>query len=302
MSVDYPLVRRIPPPNRPPPPPPRPRRLPRHAEEKVRLTKAGVAEDEAHGAEHLEGIPHEHLRQEHEEHARRHSDAMELGPDSEAEAREKKAEKEESLAEAQRGDQDNQHNRETVKQTQRSTGDSTKPEDQGVTDTLGNLKKKDEFQNSLFRTPKKDLGADKLNASRLAPTEAANAAAQTSEAAREAAERAMKSGKPPDAFALLNQSQPHGVFFKEDSEREGDGAEEDPELAAAVDETLRLLFGVRGIIRVGPGRNQADEPVIVIVVGQGFGEAQLKVIPEKVGRFPTLLAVPFEVLPLKRER
>ena len=243
------------------------------------------------------------MRHEHEEHARRHADAMDLGPDSQAEAQEKKAEKEEALAEAQRNDQDNQQNREPVKQTQKSHGDSTKPEEQQASgDTKGTLKKKDDFQNSLFQGAKKDFGAEKLNASRLGATEAANTATQTSEAVREAAERAMKSGTPPDAFALLNQSQPHGVFFREDSEREGDGPEEDPELAAAVDETLRLLFGVRGIIRISPGRNQADEPVIVIVVGQGFGEAQLKVIPEKVRRFPTLLAVPFEVLPLKRER
>jgi hypothetical protein len=128
-------------------------------------------------------------------------------------------------------------------------------------------------------------------------------AAKTIEAAQEAAERQLKSGKPPDAFTLLNAAQPHGVFFKEDYEREGTTeGKEDPELAAAVEETIGKMFGVKGILRVGPGRNQADEPVVVIVVAQGFGEASMRQVPEMAGRFPTLTALPFDVLPLKKER
>ena len=42
--------------------------------------------------------------------------------------------------------------------------------------------------------------------------------------------------------------------------------------------------------------------MIIIVVGQGFGEGSLRAIPEKVQKFTTLLALPFDVLPLKKER
>lgn len=108
------------------------------------------------------------------------------------------------------------------------------------------------------------------------------------------------SNRPPDAFQLLHQAQEKGVYFKEDSASGGE--REDPELAAAVEEAIRLLFGVRGILRVGPGKNMENEPVVVVVATQGFGEAALKVVPQTVHRFPTLLAIPFDLLPLKKER
>jgi hypothetical protein len=108
------------------------------------------------------------------------------------------------------------------------------------------------------------------------------------------------SNRPPDAFQLLHQAQEKGVYFKEDGM--GSGEREDPELAAAVEEAIRLLFGVRGILRVGPGKNMENEPVVVVVATQGFGEAAMKVVPPSVHRFPTLLAIPFDLLPLKKER
>ena len=116
-------------------------------------------------------------------------------------------------------------------------------------------------------------------------------------------EAALKHPKQPDAFTLLHQAKDKGVYFKED-EAGAAMAEstEDPELAAAVEEAIRLLFGVKGVMRVGAGRNEADEPVVVVVANQGFGEGSLSVVPEKVHRFPTLLALPYDLLPLKKER
>lgn len=110
-------------------------------------------------------------------------------------------------------------------------------------------------------------------------------------------------GKPPDAMSLLHAAQDAGVYFREDAHQEGHAEDkEDPELAAAVEETIRLLFGVRGIHRVGPGKNDAGEPVVVVVASRGFGEASLRSIPPMVHRFPTLLALPYDLLPLRRER
>jgi hypothetical protein len=114
---------------------------------------------------------------------------------------------------------------------------------------------------------------------------------------------APRADKPPDAMTFLHGAKEPGVFFNEDAQREGHTEEEDdPELAAAVEETIRVLFGVRGIHRVGPGRNEAGEPVVLVVANRGFGEAAMKAVPEKVHRFPTLLALPYELLPLRRER
>jgi hypothetical protein len=109
--------------------------------------------------------------------------------------------------------------------------------------------------------------------------------------------------RPPDAFALLREAKDRGVLFKEDWDREGHSEDQDdPELAAAVEEVISRLFGKAGILRVGPGRNDKDEPVVVVVATHGFSEASLAAIPERVGRFFTLLALSFELLPLRRER
>ncbi len=112
--------------------------------------------------------------------------------------------------------------------------------------------------------------------------------------------------RPPafgEAMAALHQAQKRGVFFREDGRgsRPEDGGE-DPELAAAVEECIRLLFGVPGIHRVGPGLNEAGEPVILVVASRGFTSASLSAVPQRVHRFATLLALPFDLLPLRRER
>lgn len=114
---------------------------------------------------------------------------------------------------------------------------------------------------------------------------------------------ALRPEKPPDAWSLLREAKEAGVFFNEESMREGHTEEgEDPELAAAVEETIRLLFGVRGILRVGAGKNDRAESIVVVVASHGFSDASLASVPEKVHRFSTVVAIPFELLPLRRDR
>lgn len=109
--------------------------------------------------------------------------------------------------------------------------------------------------------------------------------------------------RPPDAFALLKDAKEKGILFVEDALAEGHSEDhEDPELAAAVEECIARCFGVRGILRIGPGHNDKNEPIIVVATTHGFSDASLAKVPEKVHRFATLIAIPFDLLPLKRER
>ncbi|MBK7865263.1 MAG: hypothetical protein IPJ65_43020 [Archangiaceae bacterium] len=300
-------MHRVPPSNRPPsnrPPPPaanaRAPRKPKHVEEKARINKKGISEEETVGE--VAGAEPRDVH-EQEETAHQHAEVMGWTTESHGEAVDRKEEAEERLEEAQRDQQD-----EKEQDAQDPRQQATRPERlTQKQQPLGTPSKKDEFLKAQAEaraqagTPQpkikhSDVGSQRLGAQTVS-------AAKTTDAVREAAERQARSGKPPDAFTLLNQAQPHGVFFKEDYEREGHSEEqEDPELRAAVEECIRLMFGVRGIVRVGSGRNQADEPVVVIVVGQGFGETSMRAVPEKVHRFSTLLALPFDVLPLKKER
>ncbi len=110
-------------------------------------------------------------------------------------------------------------------------------------------------------------------------------------------------GKPADAFQILHAAQDPGVFFKEDGRSGGVAMEGvDPELAEAVREARALLEPVPGIDRIFPGKNDENASIVVVVVKQGFGEAQLKLVPETVRKFETVVAIPYDLLPLKRER
>ena len=109
--------------------------------------------------------------------------------------------------------------------------------------------------------------------------------------------------RPPDAFALLREARDKGILFVEDALAEGHSEDqEDPELRIAVEECIRLCFGLRGILRIGPGHNEKNEAIIVVATTHGFTDASLAQVPEKVHRFATLIAIPFDLLPLKRER
>ena len=105
------------------------------------------------------------------------------------------------------------------------------------------------------------------------------------------------------AMQALTSAKDAGVYFREEGHEDGRAPEEseDPELAAAVEECIRLLFGVRGILRVGPGTNDKGEPVIVITPHRGFTHSSMRAIPERVHRFKTLVALPYDLLPLRRE-
>lgn len=142
------------------------------------------------------------------------------------------------------------------------------------------------------------------SASKLQPV-----GSQISASRLQAVQKAMLSGqsatneRPPDAFALLKDAREKGVLFVEDALADGHSEDqEDPELAAAVEECIAQCFGVRGILRIGPGHNDKNEPIIVVATTHGFSEASLAKVPEKVHRFATLIAIPFDLLPLKRER
>ncbi|HLL54733.1 MAG TPA: hypothetical protein VK447_14365 [Myxococcaceae bacterium] len=105
------------------------------------------------------------------------------------------------------------------------------------------------------------------------------------------------------AIYALNQAQLPGVFVVEHQRGAGQSEDdEDPALAAAVEEAIGQLFGVRGIHHIGPGQNDAGEAVVVVAAGPDFGEAALAQIPESVGAFKTVVTLPFDLLPLRRNR
>jgi hypothetical protein len=110
-------------------------------------------------------------------------------------------------------------------------------------------------------------------------------------------------GDSPGALSAMHQAREPGVFFEEHAHQDGEGRPggEDPELEAAVEEAIRLLFGVRGIHRISPGVNEAKEPVVLIVANRGFSEKSMQAVPPRVRNFPTLVALPYDLLPLRRE-
>jgi hypothetical protein len=126
-------------------------------------------------------------------------------------------------------------------------------------------------------------------------------------------------GPPPEvktltgALHFLNQAQPPGVLFKVDPDgqrqgrgEEGSGEEEEEEKERAwqeaVDETSRKLHGLRGITRVVRGYNEGGDRVVLVMVEQGLTHQSFdNAIPVEVQGFPTLVALPYEALPLRRE-
>jgi len=150
---------------------------------------------------------------------------------------------------------------------------------------------------------KNDVKTNALTSGSYASLNAVTTTAAVKQVQAKLMGQATRSDRPPDAFSVLKEAKDRGVLFQEDWEREGHSEDQDdPELAAAVEEVIQRLFGKSGILRVGPGHNEAQEAVVVVVATQGFTQASLEAIPEKAGRFPTMLALSFELLPLRRDR
>ncbi len=261
--------------------------LPRHLEkEKPQKLKTGADESEAPaqtGQSHEgAGAPldaHEHARL-----------AESWQPESHADKAEEKKAKDELHEEEKAGEGTN-----ADKQGPRGFLKQIKPALKAPNSPLpqqGQKKAKDGFE-----------GQNLVHALRTAQAQqAAQAkAAVPVKAAVPQAQPASRPSRPPDAFSVLHAAQDPGVYFKEEGHN-GAAEQADPELSAAIEEAIRLLFGVRGILRVSGGFNQEDQPAIIVVATQGFGEASMKLVPPFVHRFETILAVPYDMLPLKRER
>lgn len=112
-----------------------------------------------------------------------------------------------------------------------------------------------------------------------------------------------------NAFSALHNAQPSGVFFRIVGEGGGQGmageAESplDPKLLEAVEEARRILDGVPGVEphRIKPGEDDEHAPVVLIPVVRGFTQSGMAKVPLQVRGFATLIAVPYELLPLKRD-
>jgi hypothetical protein len=254
-------------------------------------TKKASTAHHAHHAHHAQTKAKQvRVNQHHNDHhAHQMAEALGWTPESTAEAEDRKREADEAHEEEQR---------EKMANGQQRVGATTYAATAANKAQAGHDNKKDGFQK-----PNTGQSKPQLNTKTAEPPPAVSAA-KTVDAARAAAERMLASGKPLDAFALLQRAEPAGVLFKEnDSGNAFEApAPEDPELAKAIEELVSKLFGVKGILRVGGGRNKDDEPVVVVAVGNGFGEASLKAVPEKAGKFSTLIALPYDILPLKKER
>jgi hypothetical protein len=124
-------------------------------------------------------------------------------------------------------------------------------------------------------------------------------------------------GSPMSAITFLHNAKPPGSFFTEVNDDDdatdprGEGGQQqddtgegsDPEaLRQAVEDLLEQLKDVPGIARVRAGRDEEDRPIVLVVAERGFTQGSLRMVPEKIQQFQTVLAVPYDILPLKRER
>lgn len=276
----------------------RPRRLasPRHLEkEKPQKLKTGADESDAtNEARPLQAGSPDGPRDPSD-----HAKLAELWqPDSHAQkAEEKKAKDELHEEEKAEAGHDPKNPRGFLKQIRPALKAPSAP--------LQQKKGKDGFEGQQHSAPAKNSGQSAVGrplVQQATPVKpAANVQASAPVTAPQPAAPAPRPSRPPDAFSVLHAAKDAGVYFKEEGHN-GAAEQANPELSAAIEEAIRLLFGVRGILRVSGGFNQDNQPAIIVVATQGFGEASMKLVPPKVHRFETILAVPYDMLPLKRER
>ncbi len=260
--------------------------MPRHLEkEKPQKLKTGA--DEADGPSPTENKPSEGSEPSKDAHL--HARLAEAwSPESKAEKEEKKEEAAEKEATEGSG-QPLKGQAGFFKQIKPALKAPNSPVHQQA-------QKKDSFGGTGFQQAHAAGSTGQTGQTRALVPSKSVAAVQAPQAAAPA-----KAARPPDAFAVLHAAQEPGVYFKEEGSH-GRAEQQDPELSAAIEEAIRLLFGVRGILRVSGGFDQEQKPAIIVVATQGFGEASMKLVPPKVHRFETILAVPYDMLPLKRER
>lgn len=173
-------------------------------------------------------------------------------------------------------------------------------EAEGAKSQQENLKQRDDFDKRRLEDP---TGLAKLE-------EKVGVDAMKAVAEAQANALIAKQDRPLDAMSLLHMAQEEGHFLKEGFGGGGDGGseggepqdDEDQALLLAVAEARELLAGTRGIERVSPARDERGGRLIAIVTCRGFGEAALHALPKEVRGFPLVLAIPFDILPLRRDR
>ncbi|QRN96833.1 hypothetical protein JRI60_48980 [Archangium violaceum] len=112
----------------------------------------------------------------------------------------------------------------------------------------------------------------------------------------------VRSPSPPrvDARLVLGTGKPAGTYLREHPPAPQGASAGDSALMGAVAEAHQLLANVKGIERIGTGVNKAGEHVVVIVPKHGFSMESLRAVPEKVQGINTVVAIPFDLLPLRR--
>jgi hypothetical protein len=106
-----------------------------------------------------------------------------------------------------------------------------------------------------------------------------------------------------EAGEFFEQLNPDGGGGGQQQQQDQQQEEVDPEWVAAVQETGQALTGVRGISAVTRGLSDDDERVVLVLTNPGLTNNTFdKLIPSQSRGFPTLVAIPFDALPLRRDR
>ncbi|HZH04373.1 MAG TPA: hypothetical protein VEY30_11350 [Myxococcaceae bacterium] len=101
------------------------------------------------------------------------------------------------------------------------------------------------------------------------------------------------------ALGALNSAQAPGYYVRE----RAPGTEEvDHELAQAVEQVFAELKDLPALERVLAANDEHDQPIVAVDTKKGLSYSQLLAAPDVAGRFKVVYRVPYEALPLKRDR